>query len=138
MGRKERQASYQTDTRAMAALIDTGGVAGVSAVADDGGESANSSPDRNLGLAQLSVVHENGCTEGAQRRATIDIVNSAKEVSNSTTSNLISNSPVSYLDGVDEDTAVMLRFLLKNISQVCGGGGVSRCIILLVTVEKLI
>ncbi len=137
MGRKERQVSCQTDTRAMTALIDTGGVAGVSAVADDGGESANYSPDRNLDLAQLSV-HENGCTEGAQRRATIDIVNSVEGVSNSTTSNLISNSSVSYLDGVDEDTAIMLRFLLKTISQVCGGGDVSRYIILLMTVEKLI
>eukprot|EP01084_Bolivina_argentea_P215603 366057_1 len=122
----------------MTALIDTGGVAGVSAVADDGGESANYSPDRNLDLAQLSV-HENGCTEGAQRRATIDIVNSVEGVSNSTTSNLISNSSVSYLDGVDEDTAIMLRFLLKTISQtIMSEGPLTNCELLTSRARNLI
>ncbi len=125
----------------MDALIDARGVAGISAAAGDAEGSANHLPNRNLPLTQLAMDNKNGCSEEAEhQRETVDIVNSAKGVSNNTISSLISNSSLSCLDGVDEDTAVMLRFLLRSISQVCGGGvdGVSHCILMLVAVEKLI
>ncbi len=100
---------------------------GVTAIADDGGEPANYPPDKSLSLAQLST-RENGCAEGAQQRAAFDCEPSVKGVSKSTPSKSISNPSASCLDGLDEDTAVMLRYLLKTILRVCGGGAALYCL----------
>ncbi len=103
----------------MAALIQPRGVARISNAAGGVEGSANDLPNRNLPLAQSAVDNENGCSEEAQQSDTVDVVHSAKGVSNNTISSLISNASLSCLDGMDEDTAAMLKFLLRNISQVC-------------------
>ncbi len=94
----------------------------------EGSSSNHLSPNRILHpVGEIPVkcnVSGGGYTDEAKCREYNRMVNGYKEVSNSSSTTSISLTPsdsyLRYLNGVDEDTALMLRFLLRNISQVCG------------------